>query len=466
MKLFWKMFLSIISIITIIFSIFGGLMLKMSFDTSLNREMSRGQNENQMFLYAFETSLGMLSDETIIENDDIKEITESIEKSIGQNQFYIKIYDSFGTIIFQDNDIRNHITKDKLKEGNYAYTVSEEKNMRYMEIMSKIKISQNTYYVSFMRNIQYVYDDKDEMVKQYTIVLLAILVLASILSYMLSRKISRPITRLSDTVQEMAKGYYTIRADMKASGEVGILVNNFNVMAEKLEENIEELEDTARKQEDFISSFAHELKTPLTSIVGYSDMLRSMDLEEREIQEYSNYIFLQGKRLEKFSHTLMNLISVDKQKIKFVKISVKKLFQSVNRTMTPTLKDKNIKLLIDIEDGYIFGDVDLLYSLFFNLLDNGRKAIEKEGTLVVKGRKHEKSYSILVKDDGCGMEKEEIKKITEAFYMIDKSRTRKEGGAGIGMALCKKIINLHNAKWRIKSKPGKGTVISVTFPTM
>ena len=61
---------------------------------------------------------------------------------------------------------------------------------------------------------------------------------------------------------------------------------------------------------------------------------------------------------------------------------------------------------------------------------------------------------------------EEIKKITEAFYMIDKSRTRKEGGAGIGMALCKKIINLHNAKWRIKSKPGKGTVISVTFPTM
>ena len=118
---------------------------------------------------------------------------------------------------------------------------------------------------------------------------------------------------------------------------------------------------------------------------------------------------------------------------------------------------------MDIEDGYVMGDVDLLYSLFFNLIDNGRKAIEKDGTIFIKGRKYDSSYNILLKDDGCGMEKEEIKKITEAFYMIDKSRARKEGGAGIGMALCKKIINLHNAKWSIKSKPGKGTVVSVSL---
>ncbi|MFQ9514925.1 MAG: sensor histidine kinase [Eubacterium sp.] len=463
MRLFWKMFLSIISIITIIFSIFGGLLLKMSFDTALNREFGRGQNENQMFLYAFENSIEMVSDEEAPDNNDIKKIVESIKKSIGQNQFYVRIYNYADEIVYEDDTIKSHISKNDIKDGKHAYVVSQDDGIHYMEFMSKILISKNSYYIDTIRNIQYVYDDREEMAKRYSMILAAILVVASILSYVLSTRITKPITRLSDTVQKMALGDYTIRAELKAAGEVGTLVENFNGMAGKLEENIAELEDTARRQEDFIASFAHELKTPLTSIVGYSDMLRSMDLDEKEINEYSNYIFQQGKRLEKLSYTLMNLISLDKQEIKFVKINVRKLFQSISLTMSPALRDRNIKFVTDIEEDYVMGDVDLLYSLFFNLIDNGRKAIEKDGMILVKGRKYEKNYKILVKDDGCGMEKEEIKKITEAFYMIDKSRARKEGGAGIGMALCKKIINLHNAKWSIKSKPGKGTVVNVSF---
>lgn len=101
MKLSWRMFFSIISIITIIFSIFGGLLLKMSFDTALNSELSRGQNEKQMFLYAFEASLEMISDEEP-DNDDIKKIVESIKKSIGQNQFYVRIYNYADEIVYED----------------------------------------------------------------------------------------------------------------------------------------------------------------------------------------------------------------------------------------------------------------------------------------------------------------------------------------------------------------------------
>ena len=272
--------------------------------------------------------------------------------------------------------------------------VVQENGTHYMEMMSKILISDDSYYIDIIRNIQYVYDNRQEMFKRYSMLLVAILVISSILSYALSRKITRPIVNLSDSVQKMAMGDYTIRADMKAAGEVGALVDNFNGMAEKLEENIAELEDTARKQEDFIASFTHELKTPLTSIVGYSDMLRSMELSENEINEYSNYIFQQGKRLEKLSYTLMNLISVDKQEIKFVKINVKKLFQSISLAMGPLMIEKNITFTLDIEDGYVTGEVDLLYSLFFNLIDNGRKAVEKDGRIIVKGRKYENSYNI------------------------------------------------------------------------
>lgn len=464
MKLSWRIFLSIISIITIIFSIFGGLLLKMSFDTALNSELNRGQNEKQMFLYAFEASLEMISNEEP-DSNDIKKIVESIKKSIGQHQFYVRIYNYADAIVYEDEIIKSHISAKEIKDGSYAYTIVLENDIHYMEMMSKILISDNSYYIDIIRDIQYVYDDREEMSKGYGILLAVTLVIASFLSYVLSRRITKPIVKLSDTVQQMTSGDYAIRANMKASGEVGTLVDNFNQMAEKLEENIAELEDTARKQEDFIASFAHELKTPLTSIVGYSDMMRSMELNGNEINEYSNYIFQQGKRLEKLSYTLMNLISVDKQEIKFVKINMKKLFQSISLTMSPALTNKNIRFIVDIEDGYVMGEVDLLYSLFFNLIDNARKAVETEGVIIVKGRKYENSYNVQIKDNGCGMEIEELKKITEAFYMVDKSRARKEGGAGIGMALCKKIVNLHNAKWSIKSKPGKGTVVSVSLNT-
>lgn len=462
MKISWKIFLSIISVITVIFSIFGGILLKMSFDSSLNREINRGQNENQMFLYAFESSLEMLSGEEP-DNNDINKIVEYIKKSIGQNQFQVRIYNYADNVIYEDDGVENKISKSDMVDVKDAYKINLENDIHYMEMMSKIIISEDSYYIDIIRNIQYIYDDREDMAKRYGILLGIMLVVSGILSYVIANRITRPIKKLSRAVHQMASGDYAIRAKVKTTGEVGALVNNFNGMAEKLEENIAELEDTARKQEDFIASFAHELKTPLTSIVGYSDMLRSMELSHKEINEYSNYIFQQGKRLEKLSYTLMNLLSVDKQEIKFTKINMKTLFQSICLTMNPALMEKNIRFVTDIEDGYAMGDVDLLYSLFFNLIDNARKAVEQGGSIYVKGRKYENTYNIQIKDNGCGMEKEEIKKITEAFYMIDKSRARKEGGAGIGMALCKKIVNLHGAKWSIKSKPGTGTVISIYF---
>ena len=103
-------------------------------------------------------------------------------------------------------------------------------------------------------------------------------------------------------------------------------------------------------------------------------MLRSMALDEKEVNEYSNYIFQQDKRLEKLSYTLMNLISLDKQEIKFVKINVNKLFDAINLAMKPILEKRNIHFVMDIEGGHVMGDVDLLYSLFFNLIDNAKKS--------------------------------------------------------------------------------------------
>ena len=188
-----------------------------------------------------------------------------------------------------------------------------------------------------------------------------------------------------------------------------------------------------------------------------------MELEKKDIVEYSNYIFMQGKRLEKLSYSMMDLISMDKQNIDFYEIHMAVLMKTVKNMMAPLLKKKGIIYKSSIEDAKINANQELLISLFTNIIDNSRKAVTGDGIVMVEGKRRGNTYSVSIRDNGCGMEQSELKKITEAFYMIDKSRARKEGGAGIGMALCEKIVAIHNATWKINSELGKGTEIIVTF---
>ena len=417
-----------------------------------------------MFVYSFEASASMLSSDTeYIQKNDIEKIIDSVKRSMGESQIGITIVNQKEKAIYTDSKIEKNIKIKDLKDNNFGYLIFKNNGSYYLETMSKMTIESGTYYISIVSSINEVYNDINEMMKNYRVILGIALVVTCILAYVFSKKITRPIEKLSDTVSQMAKGQYDTRAKIKTDGEVGDLVNSFNIMADRLEKNIEELEDTARRQEDFTAAFAHELKTPLTSIIGYSDMMRSMDLEKEEISEYSNYIFLQGKRLEKLSFTLMDLISLDKQKIEFNRISTEKMFNDIEKTVEQMLREHNIRFKMSVEPAVIVGNEDLLKSLFMNIIDNGRKAISGQGIIALKATKTEKGYTVFIQDNGCGMEKSEIKKITEAFYMIDKSRARKEGGAGIGMSLCKKIVSIHNAKWSVRSKPGKGTIISIVF---
>lgn len=435
-----------------------------AFHNAMDREMNRGKNENQMFLYAFEVSIESLPDNYEKVDSEMKNIVTSIKKSIGQNSNSIKITDEKENVIYEENSNKNYILTKDVGKNQCAYEIVLTNNMHYMEIMSVIETKAGKFYINLTRDIQYIYEERNEMYAQYQRALLISLIVSAILSYMISRKLSMPIVKLATAAKRMSDGEYGYQATIRADGEIGMLVKNFNIMSEKMNQNIEELEDAARKQEDFTAAFAHELKTPLTSIVGYSDMIRSMELEKKEIQEYSNYIFTQGKRLEQLSFTLMDLITLDRQEITFHKINVKKLCVSIKGMVEPALKSKKIHFKMEVENGFVYGDRVLLISLFNNIIDNARKAVPDHGSIIVKGNVLKDGYMILVQDNGCGMEESELNKITEAFYMVDKSRARKEGGAGIGMTLCKKIVEIHGAKWTIQSKIGEGTSVYVLFP--
>ena len=217
----------------------------------------------------------------------------------------------------------------------------------------------------------------------------------------------------------------------------------------------------ARQKEDFAANFAHELKTPLTSVIGYADMLCRRDLPKEEVKSAAGYILSEGMRLESLALKLMDLFVLDKQDFFLVRMPVKEMFEDLGQGIEPVCRKYGAGLHMEIEDGMIEVDYDLFKAMVLNLVDNAAKAECRD--VWISGTRGKDTYQIRVKDNGKGIPPKELGRITEAFYMVDKSRSRKEGGAGIGMALCWKIIQIHNGILKIDSRLGEGTVMKVVF---
>ena len=350
--------------------------------------------------------------------------------------------------------------------NNYGYCIRKINGGYYMLSVAVKDVSATRIYLGMCRELTAIYSDRDELLARYRIALVCLLAGGGICIFVLAHYITRPIRDLDKLAGKIADGAYELRSRNASRDEIGQLARNFNRMADCLVEQMQKKELEAKQQEDFTAAFAHELKTPLTSIIGYADMLNSMKLTDEECHEAYFYIYSQGKRLESLSHKLLELVSMDKTPLAVRSIPTRKLEENIRSALRPVWRQRGIKGKVELEKAVIMGDAELLLSLLYNLLDNAMKALDKgeKSFILMKGSCMESFYEIKIVDNGRGIPAEEISRITEAFYMVDKSRSRKEGGAGIGMALCQKIILLHNGKLNIESRLGEGTVIKVLFP--
>lgn len=129
--------------------------------------------------------------------------------------------------------------------------------------------------------------------------------------------------------------------------------------------------------------------------------------------------------------------------------------------LSPVMREKSIRFVCRKERGRVILEPDLVKSLLYNLVDNAAKAIEENGVIEIRGRLIAGGCRIQITDNGRGMQASELSKITEAFYRVDKSRSRRQGGAGLGLALCKKIVELHHGSMKFTSAPGHGTCVTV-----
>ncbi|HHX21430.1 MAG TPA: HAMP domain-containing histidine kinase, partial [Clostridiales bacterium] len=261
--------------------------------------------------------------------------------------------------------------------------------------------------------------------------------------------------------RQLSQGDYAARAQVVHPGdEVGSVALAFNHMADAVEEHVARLERQDTQQKQFIADMAHELKTPMTGIIGYADLLRRSHVDERQRQIALGAIVAQGERLERMAFKLLAIAGLDGGRAPDMQpASVQAMFDQARDVARHLSDAAGVAIRGDIHMDTLLCDSDLITSLIENLLTNAVKASPPGSEVVFEARDN----ALRVMDHGTGIPKEHLPYITDAFYMADVSRARAQQGAGLGLALCRRIAALHQAELIIDSEEGKGTEVTVLF---
>ena len=428
--------------------------------------------------YEYEKSLRQAKSQALEQNETlftyVATLEEVLDKERAQQSLYNLIERMSGEkdrSVFVDSyeNLQKHIEKGKadgLESNECVYVFYEEAGQQILQVTSRYEAQ----YIVNCRDVTEIFVRRDDNYSLYKNIILLVSSVIAVVLYLFSWYITRPLAAVTEMADKLSKGDYSVRIDSSykkmKSHEVELLGNTLNAMANKTEEHIREIEEQAHRKEEFMGNFAHEMKTPMTSIIGYADMLRTFELEPEKRRAYSNFIYNEGKRVEQLSLNLLQLIVMDKNEYEMQLIFASELFAHIKQE-TFFLEEKyDVQIHFKWEHAELYMEKALMLTAILNIIDNACKASGEGGHIYVLGKDMQENYAIAVVDYGIGIPEEELKNITEPFYMVDKSRARKQGGAGLGLSLCRKIVELHGGKLRIDSKEGEGTRVTVLLPAL
>ncbi len=456
----FRLIVTISLLIALTFGIGGSLLIATSFNSDLDEERLAA-------LDSFETAENtLLLLNSLSEKADYNILKQSLSQmeSTGVAKWQAILLTSGENTIYQ---------KEEDCLTNYSLTAPNEGQCSYMDVsdtygygiivLAGIGAGDEYLELKARFDVSSVYADRSKQLQMFLVIYYVVVLIGIVTATALSFVMTGRLHKLTGAVRQIAGGDLNKRSSLSSQDEFGQLSRDIDIMADKLQENIVRLETDVQRKEAFMGAFAHELKTPMTSIIGYADLLRQDGLDYNKRQRAENYIFTEGQRLEKLSFKLLDLLLLKKDTTEMKQVQLSIFLAEIENALAPALKEKGIRLVCKSDRGKAYFEPDLVTSLLYNLIDNAAKAMEQSGIIAVQGQTINGGCQFTVIDNGRGMEQEELSKITEAFYRVDKARSRKQGGAGLGLALCKEIVALHRGSMRFASAPGTGTKVIVTL---
>ncbi len=478
MKFRYRILIVNIIVLSLGLGIVGYLMIRRNFDLASQTQLKNAITENNLVQSSVEYEL---LEKINNEGGDIDEMLVEVGRRVmdimitDTSAFYIRYGEDY---IYSGDDREGEIPEALfanllIGSKNYVICKAAEEEKYYAYVTSYSEVEKTALCIVSRQEISDVYYMLEEQIRYFRLLLVSVVLIASVIVYRICKYLTEPLENLNRVTEEIAKGNYNIHAGVTGTDEVGQLAGNVNIMADAVLSHVEELKDMIYRREQFVADFTHEIKTPITTMIACADMVRSMELPREEQIRALTYVFSEGKRLETMAQKLFQLIYLKQHEIEKMPMNTKNVERDMLRIATPILQQKGMNLQVDVEEAVLEGDAELLNTVFLNLIDNGRKASKEGDTIWLKGRcireetgSEEYSgavYEFDVRDCGIGMSEESVTHICDEFYMVDKSRSRKEGGAGLGLSLAALIIKQHGAFLQVESEIGKGTTMRVIF---
>ncbi|MBL4934543.1 HAMP domain-containing histidine kinase [Clostridium sp. YIM B02515] len=374
----------------------------------------------------------------------------------------IRIVDEYGKILNStsgfDNRFKLPNDNGKKLKNNARHQEDKERHLVY----KNVQVQNKSFGTVLMQIVKDMHNEYDFMKILFAVMAVADfigIIAAIILGYMVGKRMLKPIDYITKTAENISINNLKERIEVKGpDDELKVLANTFNKM-------IDRLQDAFNRQTQFVSDASHELRTPIAVIQGYANLLDRWGKDDRTALEKSIY----GIKLE--AGNMANLI----EKLLFLakgesgqKVVEKKEFY-LNELIDEVVKESML-----IEESHkitnssnvkvkILADYKMIKQLLRIFIENSLKFTPEEGTIDISSEANGKEVKISVRDNGIGIPKDEIEKIFDRFYTVDKSRSKELGGTGIGLSIAKWIVNMHQGTIDVESQEGKWTKITVTF---
>lgn len=276
---------------------------------------------------------------------------------------------------------------------------------------------------------------------------------------MLSKILTRPLVRMKEATEKLSMGDFQVSLPRFTNDELGELGSSIQKLAN-------DLQRLQKERNDFLASVAHELSTPLTYLIGYSKVAMRKELSEKEREHYLTILIEESNRMQELVKNLLDLAKMDENSFTVVKANFEAcpFFEALCQRVAPSFEMKKVTLSFLCSDDFqVHADKIRLEQIVLNLLDNALKYSNEYTEVQLQVQQNEGKTVIAVMDSGIGIPEAELNYIFEKLYRVEKSRSRSFGGAGIGLAVVKELVEAHGGTIKVRSELGKGSTFVVTI---
>ena len=403
----------------------------------------------------------------------------SLNQQIGEELFdkdtRLTMISSDGEVLydnFDDSINENHLQREEIKEASKNGTGS---SVRYSETMEQNYLyvaeydAQEQTYVRLAMPFSGVSQSALMLLPSFFIAFVIAFFFVWLMSKRMADSILKPLQEISAVIRKADFGKEKIEFQNYSYSELQEITDALQTMNNQIAKNLENLEREKQIRQEFFTNASHELKTPLTSIRGYSELLRQHAITDPDqIDHCLDCVLKESDHMTKLINDILTISKLEAKDYVVQKshIKLKDLLENVLNSLSVQAKAMNLDIDASCENVTVYANLDHIQGILYNLISNAIKYNKPNGKIIIIIKERLDNILIKVMDTGIGISKEDQEKVFQRFYRVDKQRSKIVAGTGIGLAIVKHIVQFYNGSISLKSKENEGTSIEISLPIM